>query len=75
MQGLYLGGLAASADSMPDITRRMRLAWAYYNRFKREFIICGGCPVLSKNSHAEHRGDGDLAIRVSDVESWPVALR
>ena len=34
---LYLGGVVvASADIMPEITRRIRLAWACDNRFKRE---------------------------------------
>ena len=37
MQFLYLGGLVvASADIMPEIMRRIRLAWACYNRFKWE---------------------------------------
>ena len=36
-QFLYMGGLVdASADIMPEIKRRIRLAWACYNRFKRE---------------------------------------
>ena len=36
MQFLHLGGLVdASADIMPTIKRRIRLAWACYNRFKR----------------------------------------
>ena len=34
---LYLGGLVvASADILPEITRRIRFAWACYNRSKRE---------------------------------------
>ena len=34
---LYLGGLVvANAEIMPEITRRVRLAWACNNRFKRE---------------------------------------
>ena len=33
----YLGGLIdASADILPEIKRRVRLAWACYSRFKRE---------------------------------------
>ena len=37
MQFLYLGGLVvACADIMTEITRRIRLAWACYNRFKQE---------------------------------------
>ena len=55
MQFLYLGGLVdASADIMPDINRRIRLAWACYNRFKRELYDTwyGGCPVHSKGAHA-----------------------
>ena len=34
---LYLGGLIdASAGMMPEIKRRVRLAWTCYSRFKRE---------------------------------------
>ena len=34
--------------TMPEITRRIRLAWAWRNRFKRElYDIYGGCPVLT----------------------------
>ena len=37
MRFLYLGGLVdASADIMPEVKRRILLAWACYNRFKRE---------------------------------------
>ena len=37
MQVLYLGGLVvASADNMPEVARRIRLAWAGYSRFRRE---------------------------------------
>ena len=37
MQFLYLGGLIdANADIMPEIKRRIRLAWECYDRFKRE---------------------------------------
>ena len=37
MQFLYLVGLVvASADILPEITRRIRLEWACYNRFKHE---------------------------------------
>ena len=37
-QFLYLGGLVdASANNMPEIKRRVQLAWAcYHRRFKRE---------------------------------------
>ena len=37
MQFLYLGGLVdASAGIMPEMKRGIQLAWACYNRFKRE---------------------------------------
>ena len=32
---------------------------------------CGGCPDHSKSAHAKGRGDGDLAVRVCDVNSRP----
>ena len=36
-QFLYLGDLIdASADTVPEIKRRVRLTWACYSRFKRE---------------------------------------
>ena len=36
-QCLYVGGLVdASADIIPEIKRRVRLAWACYSRFKRK---------------------------------------
>ena len=74
MQFLHLGNLAvASADIMPKITRRIRLAWACYNRFQRE--LCGRCPVHSKGANAKGRSDGDPTVRVCGVDSWPGALR
>ena len=40
MQFLYLGGLVdASADIMPEMKRRIRPAWACYNRLKRELYV------------------------------------
>ena len=65
MQFVYLDGLlVARADIMPEITRWIRLAWACYNRFKRElYDIYGGCPAHFKSAHAKGRGDGDPAVR------------
>ena len=71
MQCLYLGGLVvASADIMPEITRRIRLEWACYPRFKRELYDMEDAPFTLKI-----RGDGDPAVRVRDVYSWSGALR
>ena len=37
MQVLYLGDLVvASADTIPEIARRIRLAWSCYDLFKRK---------------------------------------
>ena len=48
-QFLYLGGLIdASADIMPDIKRRIRLAWACYSRFKRELYDMEAAPSALK---------------------------
>ena len=49
-QFLYLDGLVdASADSMPEITRRVRLAWACYSsRFKRELYDLEAAPFALK---------------------------
>ena len=46
---LYLGGLVdASADIMPEMKRRIRLAWACYNRFKRELYDMEDAPFTLK---------------------------
>ena len=45
----YLGGLVnASADIMPEMIRRIRLAWACYNRFKRELHDMEDAPFTLK---------------------------
>ena len=68
-QFLYLGGLIdASADIMPEIKRRVRLAWACYSQH-------GGCPVRSEVAHANGRGDGNPAVRVRNVDARHGALR
>ena len=49
MQFLYLGGLVdASADIVPEVKRRIRLAWACYNRFKRELYDMEDAPFTPK---------------------------
>ena len=46
---LYLGGLAdASAGTMPEIKRRVRLAWACYSQFKRELYDMEAAPFALK---------------------------
>ena len=46
---LYLGGLIdANADSLPEIKRRVRLAWACYSRSKRELYDMGSAPSALK---------------------------
>ena len=48
-QFLYLGGLIdTSADIMPEIKRRVRLAWACYSRFKRELHDMEAAPFALK---------------------------
>ena len=48
-QFLYLGGLIdASADIMPEIKRRVRLAWACYSRFTRELCNMEAAPFALK---------------------------
>ena len=47
MQFLYLGGLVDTiADIMPEIKRRIRPAWACYNRFKRELYDMVDAPFV-----------------------------
>ena len=49
MQFLYMGGLVdASADITPEVKRRIRLAWACYNRFKRELYDMEDAPFTLK---------------------------
>ena len=49
MQFLYLGGLVdAKDDIMPEMKRRIRLAWACYNRFKRELYDVEDGPFTLK---------------------------
>ena len=67
-QLLHLGCfIDASADIMPEIKRRVRLARACYSRFKRELYDMEGCPVRSKVAHAKDRGNGNPAVRVCNV--------
>ena len=48
-QFLYLGGLIdTGADIMPEIKRRVRLAWACYSRFKRELHDMEAAPFALK---------------------------
>ena len=47
MQFMYLGGLIdATAHIMPEMKRRIRLAWAFYNRFKRQLHDMEGAPFI-----------------------------
>ena len=49
MQFLHLDGVVdASADIMPEIKRRIRLAWACYNRFKLELYDMEDAPFTLK---------------------------
>ena len=49
MQSLYLGGLVdASANIVLEIKRRIRLAWACYNRLKRELYDMEDAPFTLK---------------------------
>ena len=48
-QFLYLGGLIdTSADIIPEIKWRVRLAWACYSRFKRELYDMEAAPFALK---------------------------
>ena len=44
---MYLGSLI-DADIMPEIKRRVRLAWACYSRFKRELYDMEAAPFALK---------------------------
>ena len=50
MQFLHLGSLhrRKSADIMPTIKRRIRLAWACYDRFKRDLYDIEDAPFTLK---------------------------
>ena len=46
---MYLGGFVdVSADSMPEIKRRVQLAWACCRRFKRELYDMEAAPFALK---------------------------
>ena len=47
-QFLHLGGLIHASADMPEIKRRVRLAWACYSRFKRELYDMGAAPFALK---------------------------
>ena len=52
----YLGGLIdASAYIMPEIKRRVRLAWACYSRFKRELYDMEACLLYTSPSPRDKR--------------------
>ena len=75
-QFLYLDGLVdASADNMPEIKRRVRLAWARYSQFKRELYDMEAASFDSEVAHAKGRGDGNSAVRVRNVDPRQGALR
>ena len=63
----------SSQALMPEITSRIRLAWACYN-VQTGAVRHGICPFHSKSVHANGRGDEDLAVGVCDVDSRPGAL-
>ena len=68
----WLGGLVdVSTDIMPETTRRVRLAWACYSRFKRELYAMKAAPFTLK---LRTRGDGDPAVRVRNVDPRQGAL-
>ena len=49
VQFLYLDDVIdANADIMPETKRRIRLAWAYYDRFKRELYDMEDAPFMLK---------------------------
>ena len=76
MQFLHLGCLVdASADIMPEIKRRVRLAWACYKRFKRELYDMEDAPFTLKVRMLKAEVMGDPAVRVCDLDSRPGALR
>ena len=77
-QFLNLGGLVdASADIMPEIKRRVRLAWACHKlkSIQAGAVRYGGCPVRAEVAHAKGRGDGNPAVSVRNVDPRQGALR
>ena len=75
MQFLYLGGLiGANADILSEINRRIWLAWACYDRFKRELDDIEDALLYVKGAPAKDLGDGDPAERVCDLGFRPGAL-
>ena len=74
-QFLYLGGLIdASADIMPEIKRRVPLAWACYSRFKRELYGMEAAPFTLKLRMLKAEVM-ETAVRVRNVDPRQGALR
>ena len=72
---MYLGGLVdASADIMPEIKRRVRLAWACYSRFKRELYDMEAAPFTLKLRMLKAEVM-ETAVRVRNVDPRQGALR
>ena len=74
MQLLYLGlgGLIdANADIIPEIKRRIPLAWACYDRFTRELYDMENAPFMP----VEYRGDGHPDVRVCGLGFRPGPLK
>ena len=70
MQFLYLGGLVvASADIIPQITGRIRLAWVCYKGAELGVVRHEGCRVYLKSAHAKGRGTEGPAVRVRGTDS------
>lgn len=75
-QMLYLGGIVNEcAGTMPEINRRIRLAWARCRRFTRELCDMGTAPFTPEGAHAEGRDIGNPHVRVCDVNSGPRTIR
>ena len=68
---LFLGSLVnACADIKPEITRRVRNAWAYYSRFKRELHDMEAAP-FTRGAHVKGRGmSANGTPQVSPTYHW-----
>ena len=74
-QLLYLDGLVnETAGVMPEIKRRVRLAWKCFDRLKLELYDVETASFTAEGAHDKVRGDGDAAVWVCDAGSRSGAL-
>lgn len=66
---MFFGGLISeTADITPDIKRRVRLAWVFFDQFKFQLYDMETAVFTLKVQLPKDRGDGDAAVPVCDMD-------